>query len=146
MGIVKAEYWHFGAIKHEHGKREFIGTAMDKTMYAELYSRIPSSFTLIKGGDILAIGGIVPMWPGVGEVWLMRSTLVDDNGLTVAREVKKALAEHGKHFWRLQAACAANDDVCHRWLEWLGFEREAELKMFGPDKSDFVQYRRLTWK
>lgn len=140
MTLVKAARWHFDAIK-EDNRAGVIDDILGKEVYKQ-YADLPSSFTLLDGSDILAIGGVAPLWPGVAEVWMVRSKDFASKPMA-AREIKKLLKVEMQKYHRVQATCLNSDEVCKNFLCWLGFGIEGVMRKFGPDGSDFTMYARV---
>ena len=89
----------------------------------------------------LAIAGIRPVLPGVGEAWI----IVDQSGIgkpVIMRSVRRLLPRTvralGLH--RLQAICHVERTISQRWLGWLGFENEGVMRCYGPDRSDYIRF------
>ena len=91
------------------------------------------------GKTILGILGVVPVLPGVCEVFVIASKDQLKFPMTFARAVKKEIGQLRLKYRRIQAT--AKDDAFHnRWLSWLKFEREGVLKSFGLDGEDMVMW------
>lgn len=76
--------------------------------------------------ELVAIGGVQPLWPGVGEVWISLGPLAYEHAVVTARHIKKILriAERDFSFHRVQAACEITQEVTHRFLEHLHYVYE----------------------
>lgn len=90
----------------------------------------------------VAAGGVLPRWPGHGDVWCV---LAPD-----ARFELLSLTNFGRELFdaqpyrRLTATVLCDFLPGHRWLEMLGFTREiARMRAFDPDGRDHAQYVRI---
>ena len=91
---------------------------------------------------VAAFGGY-EMWPGVWDVWMFAT----DRWLEVAKEltihIKKefipALEEAGVH----RAQCFSLDThyTAHKWMEYLGAEKEGILTGLGKNKENFIVFK-----
>lgn len=88
-------------------------------------SRGPA-FTAISNGDIIACGGVVPFWKGVGEAWLITSDLTEKFKIFFAKTVHNKLEEIIKlmDFKRVQALIDSEHLIGQRFIERLGFKNE----------------------
>ena len=88
----------------------------------------------------IAIFGVVLFWGGVGEMW----SIFDNQ----AREHPASMLRCGRSFvdiatrylnlHRLQITVRTDDIRAIRYAKALLFETEAILKMYGPDKVDYL--------
>ena len=93
-----------------------------------------------------AVGGFVPIWPGMGSGWMWGT----DRWGEVVHEVTRAMKRHilptldarGVH--RIECRAMATNTASIRWLEMLGFRREAVIAQFGQGREDFVLCARVT--
>lgn len=91
------------------------------------------------GKTILGVLGVVPMTPGVCEVFIIASEQQKDHPLTFARAIRKELFTLKAKFRRIQAV--SKPDAFHRrWLSWLGFLEEGLLKKYGLDGEDMLMW------
>ena len=110
----------------------------------KMYEKHPS-FSLFYGGEFVAAGGIAILWPGVAEAWLIAGPLATQHPMFLHRTVIRllpALARDSK-IHRLQVQVRANFAKSHRWVERLGFEKEAVLRRYGIDGQDMTMYTRF---
>jgi len=121
---------------------EFPETAKD----AIVASADSDSFTLCEEDSVIMCGGVHNIWTGVGEAWLVLSGKAYGMPITVARctqNVFQTIMENN-NLWRIQASVHTGDAQSVRFAEWLGFENEGMMKMFGPDKSDYYRFARVS--
>lgn len=119
---------------------------------ARAYHAAGPAWTVLCGDRVLACGGAVRFWPGVGECWCWAGCDVDQVALAfarLARRVVESLArEHGFH--RLQLHAREDDSRANRFAAYLGFTLEGRCPGFGPAPSGQATYnlygRFRTWK
>ncbi|MBE3144556.1 MAG: hypothetical protein IMZ61_11625 [Planctomycetes bacterium] len=120
----------------------FIG---DIDSRAELYAKTGPAITMLLDTVVLAIGGVIQFWPGVGEAWMMVSPLGRKSGLSLYRcmgdFLDKCFKEYGFH--RIQASILYDHKEAHKCVMRLGFVPEGMMVHYGPNKENFVRYVRL---
>lgn len=107
------------------------------------------AWSLLRGGRVLACGGAVRFWPGVGELWLWLGREALENPVALARWARRALRLLRKRqgFVRLQAHVRADDATARRFAEFLGLRREGLCPGYGPDHATHQLYGRFwEWK
>jgi hypothetical protein len=94
-------------------------------------------------GEPAAVVGATRLWPGVFSAWMFSTPRVDIINFSLTQFIKTAMipgvAALGAH--RCEALSMASHTVAHRWLEYLGAEREAVLRRYGRNGQDFFVYR-----
>lgn len=129
-----------------------------RPLEAETLKRLPEAFdrieelakksieavTLMADGRILLCCGVMRMYAGVAELWLMPTIYVPENPVLVGKAcrefvevVAKGLSAH-----RLQALAVA-DELHDRFMEFLGFETEGTFKKFDDQKRDYRMWARF---
>ena len=90
-------------------------------------------------------GGIIPLWNGVAEGWVMASKGVHDYKIKSASAVKKRLDLLCKNneVWRLQTAVKEEFTTGVRFAEWLGLKNEGLMTMYGPDKTNYYRMAKI---
>jgi hypothetical protein len=93
-----------------------------------------------------AVGGFVPIWPGMGSGWMWGTGRWGEVVIEVTRAMKQhilpTLDARGVH--RIECRAMASNTASIRWLEMLGFKREAVTAQFGQGREDFVLCARVT--
>lgn len=97
------------------------------------------SFTLLVNSNIVLAGGIIPLWHGVAEGWVMCSQKVFDHKIRAASSVKKRLDYLciNNNIRRLQTAVKEEFYTGVRFAEWLGLKKEGLMKYYGLDKTNY---------
>ena len=96
-------------------------------------------------GTAVAVAGLVERWPGVATAWAFGTELFSLYAIEITRACRRALAAafNGARIHRVQAMSWAGHHEAHRWLEVLGFTREAVLRCFGRAREDYIVFARL---
>ncbi len=112
---------------------------------AETFAKFPSATLRSDEGEIIACGGIVILWKGVGEAWGLTTKLVEDYRILYYKTTKTMIEGFAKalKLHRVQATVPVGHEPAARFIIKLGFAREGLLKKFGPDGSDFIMFGRL---
>ena len=103
------------------------------------------SFTLLCNSECVCSGGIVPLWSGVAEGWVISSKRIYENRIKASRLIRKRtdLLCAANRIWRLQTSVKANFKMGIRFAEFLGFEIEGLMRGYGPDKSDYYRMAKV---
>jgi hypothetical protein len=142
--ITRFEPWHIEALamhdlSFQDNKwtiKEFEGMSYFERI--RINATIGPAWTGISDGYVIGMVGIVPYWPGVGELWMAASQLAPRVGYRVTKELLARLdisaREYG--FERIQAFIPADSEYIMKLLHKLGFhvETKAEgMKHFAQD-------------
>jgi hypothetical protein len=106
---------------------------------AENLARGPA-FTLTNGQPI-ACGGILIMWKGVGEGWVVTSHLVEEHPILFAKTVWRGLEDIiKKHkLERVQTLVDAEHKVSQKWVTRMGFHKEGLMVKYIGGR-DYFRY------
>lgn len=139
--IVPFELEHYDRMG---GLREPMSPAHFGTDYRVLldaYRQRGLAWSLLDGDEVIACGGIVILWPGVGEAWTVMGEKVKDYPLAVAKALREGIERSGLR--RIQATVRIDDGKARKLIGLCGFKPEGILEGFGPDGADFVSYARV---
>jgi len=102
------------------------------------------AFSGIENGNLVGSGGIIRMWPGVGEAWFLGSWRLHDNRVAAARLVRRHLKKcmQEKSINRVQVAVLDDWPTGKRFVEFLGFTHEGLMRRYFDD-VDYVRYARV---
>ena len=103
------------------------------------------SFTAIDDDkNIICSAGIVPLWEGVYEGWVMASQLSYKYPVTSARMIKRGLDKLIKdlNVVRLQTAVKKDFATGKKFAEWLGMTLEGEMPKY-QNEQDYLRYARI---
>ena len=96
-------------------------------------------------GTIVASAGLVPLWKGVAEAWMISSDDVGRHRIKVARQLRVMFDEVMWHrgLYRAQANIHHKFEKAIRLAEWLGFENEGLMRRFGIEGADYIRYAKV---
>ncbi len=99
------------------------------------------AWSLEVDGKVVACAGVLVLWEGVGELWV----IVDRNitvGLTLVRCIKKVLFAtiKGVNLHRVQASVNINDHKGRKLVRVLGMKVEGRKEKYNSSKDDFFEY------
>jgi len=138
MEVVPFRPEHLLAIKHRWPEIGISPELMLST--GEIYSTGFARTGMVNGRPIVC-GGMMKLWLGVGETWVIGSDELKQNAIPFQRAILKYReAVFGMGLHRLQCACHVDFTDSRKWLERLGFVDEGVMKAFASDKSDYIRY------
>ena len=96
-------------------------------------------------GRIVASAGLIPLWAGVAEAWMMGGDDIGRHQVKVARQIRTMFDDVMKQrgLYRAQANIHHRFDKAIRLAEWLGFENEGLMRRFGIEGDDYFRYARV---
>lgn len=103
------------------------------------------AFTLLLNDTPIVSGGVIVLWHGVGEGWVMSSKRIFEYKFTAASLIKRRLdliCDNNK-IWRLQTSVKAKFTTGIRFATWLGLTKEGLMRKFGPDGSDYYKMAKI---
>ena len=97
------------------------------------------SYTLLFNNNPVIAGGIIPIWDGVAEGWVMSSKRVFNYKIRAASAVKKRLDYLciNNNIRRLQTSVKEEFKTGVRFAEWLGLKKEGLMKYYGLDGTNY---------
>ena len=109
------------------------------------FALVGLSFTLLHNNNPVCSGGIVPLWNGVAEGWVISSKRIYKERIRASRLIRKRtdLLCAANKIWRLQTAVKSNFKTGLRFAEFLGFKNEGLMRAYGPDKTDYYRMARI---
>ena len=109
------------------------------------HSQPGNAYTMFIDGKPVFACGIVVLWKGVAECWVMASQNIYDIKFLAAKtilELQDKLCKKNK-IKRLQTSVKADFKLGVRFATWLGLEIEGIKKCYGPDGSDYYQLGKI---
>ena len=106
----------------------------------------PQDYTLtaLMDGEVIGVGGIVMLWEGVAEGWILLAEEVLDFKVAtykcLVRMVDKAIKDNNLR--RLEAVIRTDFPQAVKMAERLGFNREGKKIGYCPDGQDVWIYAR----
>jgi hypothetical protein len=100
-------------------------------------------FAGVRDEEVLAVAGVVRIWPGRWQAWAFVGGAVGPAGfLAVHRAVLGYLERSDAP--RIEASCEQDFDAAHRWLRMLGMQLEtpAGMRAYLPNGAAASLYSR----
>jgi hypothetical protein len=95
--------------------------------------------------ELTGIGGVIPLWPGVGEMWLLITEQGKKSPVSLLKDskwfIEYLLEKEGYH--RLQCSIVCEFVSAHRFISACGFVPEGIMADYGPNKEHFTRYVRF---
>ena len=110
-----------------------------------LYTMPKRGFACVEKGEVYLVGGIIPVWDGVGEAWIIPSKKMGERKIAASRWMRIAfdhLFDELK-LHRAQAYADASFTEACRVLEWVGMEKEGIMRKYGSDGRDHYRYAKV---
>lgn len=110
----------------------------------EIYERNGLAWTILAGGQVLASGGVLYFWKGVGEGWMLVTKRAKHYPLALIKIMKKGLEEAAREMklQRIQATVKCGDPQALKLAKMLGFKIEGRMSKYGPDGKDYFMLGR----
>ena len=142
MIVVPFEEWHFDVIELDGPEQKMIKN-YDKSWkdLVRCFKYVGATFSWYKEKRVIGICGVMPHWNGVGEAYMFLSPEFKKNKIRCIKDIRfylKQIAEQFK-FHRVHCHVIKEFDRAVTFAKYLGFEVEAELKQFGPNKEDYLK-------
>lgn len=110
--------------------------------------RSRGTMTWLLNGRVLAIGGVVPLWEGVGEAWVLLTSAALQKPYQLNKIAIACLRQARPEFRRIQATVASDFREGIRWALSLGFSFEdvegepterptSKMSGYGPNGKDY---------
>ena len=109
------------------------------------YSQPGNAYTMWVDDKPVFSFGMVILWKGVAEGWVMASQNIFDVKFLAAKTITSMMINHCKKnkIKRLQTSVKADFKLGVRFATWLGLEIEGIKKCYGPDGSDYYQLGKI---
>jgi hypothetical protein len=145
MILVDFEEYHARQILDGHVNDERIRPPVQISQFVHRMVVPDMSFSGFVNGQVIACGGIYPVWDGVGEAWFLGSQLIHKHKAAVTKAVKRHLVgimeEYKLH--RVQAHVMEDWPGARRWISFLGMQEEGVLRKFSPEGLNYIQFARV---
>jgi len=109
------------------------------------HSQPGNAYTMFVNDKPVFACGIVVLWDGVAECWVMASQNIYEMKFLAARtilDLQDKLCKKNK-IRRLQTSVKADFKLGLRLATWCGLEVEGLKKKYGPDGSDYYQLGKI---
>lgn len=143
--LIPFHYTHLNMMEFRESEYSLINSFID---YEEKIKTCPVeglSFSGVCFGDIVCCFGIIPLWQGVYEAWLLPCKDLTKNKLRFHKSSLKFFeyVADRLNIHRLQINVNRQNCLAYKWAKKCYFIEEGLLREYGPDKSDFYIMSRL---
>lgn len=96
-------------------------------------------------GRIVASAGLIPLWAGVAEAWMISGDEIDRHAIKIARTLRTKLEDimWQRSIHRAQANIHCRFARAIRLAGWLGFENEGRMTRFGVEGDDYYRFAKV---
>ena len=109
------------------------------------YAEIGHAYYFCYKGKPICIFGVIPLWPGVGETWLITDVSLADHArpfhYTARVMLDRFMSE--LNLVRLQISVHSHNVRAVKWAQSVKFKTEGRMQKFGPDGNDFFMMARI---
>lgn len=100
------------------------------------------AFSGLIGEKVIGCAGILPIWPGVGEAWVVIPMLPLGLLRQVCRVTRDLLPDimADKNLHRVQASVPRNFPAALKFARILGFRPEGLMQAYGIDQTDYERF------
>lgn len=120
------------------------GALSDEERGQRLAAGVGTVFTVWSDDEPVAMGGWLPLWPGVASAWMLATDRLLEAGVALDRA---AIIGHERMFadgyHRLQVFSLASRTDSRAWLINLGYIPEGTHPCFGRHGETFLSYAKL---
>jgi len=102
-------------------------------------------FTAVKDGRPIICGGVIEMWKGCYEGWVITSEHANRHPFSIAKLIKNYVDELiiKNKMHRLQTAVLLGYLQGYRFAEFLGMKEEGLMKKYDYMQQDYIRYARV---
>tara|TARA_B100000242_G_scaffold294074_1_gene274583 strand:+ start:15978 stop:16415 length:438 start_codon:yes stop_codon:yes gene_type:complete len=138
MKFINYTREHANEIANTGFNRDYPKSLIGKFDKPERFEREGWSYTLMDEDKVIYVGGIHPLWQGVGEVWFVGSAHLNKMPVKYIRAFKKKSYEliNEHNIIRLQAPIRKEFKTAKRFVEWWGLKEEGLMKKYF-DNHDY---------
>ena len=104
-----------------------------------------NAYTLFVDRKPIVAGGIIILWEGVAEGWVMASQTIYEVKFLACKEIKKRtdILCKKNNVKRLQTTVKYDFNTGFRFASWLGLKPEGIMRKYGPDGSDYYRMAKI---
>ena len=145
MIIIDFQGDHAKSILNGSDNDEKIRPPIEVSRFVEGVVVDDMAFTGVIDGEIIACGGIYPIWENVGEAWFLGTDYVNKYPIIVTKTIRKYLKDlmFNNKLHRVQAHVRSDWDRANRWIEFLGMQKEGVVRKFSPDGRDHILFSKV---
>jgi hypothetical protein len=143
MRIIPFESHHVEMMELREPDRLSLAGMQDRKIKVDKDSG--EAWTGMVDEGVVACGGIIFLWPGVGWAWLLTGTLIRTNAISFHKAAIEKLKEMEDKYNLHRIQCSVNADyvASRKWLEKLGFTKEGLMKKYDTRERDYYMYARV---
>jgi hypothetical protein len=120
--------------------QEYFGAEIAREGYADILRGGPA-FTALAGDEVVACSGCLEIWDNRAAAWALVGKNAGRNMVSIHRAVSGFLL--AAPWRRVEAAVDVGFEAGMRWIEMLGFQREAVMRAYRPDGGDSYLFARV---
>ena len=102
--------------------------------------QVSTSLALLDDDDqVIGLQGFYEYHIGVGQVWSIPSIHIKKHIKSYVKMYQHMMDEYfwdNSSYWRAQT-WSVDDDLHNRWMKFVGFDFEGQMKKFGPTKKNY---------
>lgn len=100
------------------------------------------ALTLLWDDRPIACGGVILLWPGLGEGWMYLGSDIREHAFAFHRGTVRMIRRLSEelHLRRLQVTAPLWHTETHGWLERLGFREESRMPHYGPEGETYIRF------
>lgn len=133
--LVPFKTWHAERLTRQANLEQWRGMAPHELLTLKKGEAV----TLMADGEIVACGGIVRVWQGFGELWVMTGPLVYRYPVALVK-AGRLLVRMACDYRRIQATCLETTPNGCKLLEKLGLKYEYTMAGAGPNGEPMRLY------
>jgi len=143
--VVPFHYTHLKIMDIRKADNDLINSFIDYDDRIKTYPVEGLSFSGMCHRDIVCCFGVIPLWEGVYEGWLVPCSNLTKNKFVFHKSSLKFFEYVAEklNIHRLQINVNSQNCLAYKWAKKCYFIQEGLLREYGPDKSDFYIMSRL---
>ena len=139
--VAKFQLYHIGGFIPRDGYEN-----LERDMRLNLADPSRDLVSILRNEEVIAIVGLNNLRPGVGEVWLICSVLVEQCHIEFFKAVKNlvdifVMEMMGLHRVHLAVDCRLPHNI--KWAERLGFTLEGTMRKYDVEGNDHYLFAKV---
>jgi len=134
--------------KAEHAQKVMASDSIKNDGYdwdeqAVILEESGEAMTLVSSDkDPVLCMGVVPLWEGCGEAWMLAADKISERPIATARAIKEVFLEYNQHkeFRRVQSNVKADWPLAIKFVKFIGMKEEGLMQKFGPEGADYIRF------
>ena len=121
----------------------FSANALNPEIVQGYFSRSLFSYIFLEGSEPIGAFGLVVLWPGVGECWLMSTEKLERRPIFMIKTFKRLTDEVLKNGLHRVQILVHDTEPLNKWARTLGFHKEGVLRKYGINQEDSAIYSKV---